>query len=559
MHDIRALPASTLPHRALAILLAVLLGASMLPLTAFADLEERGTQRPDAPGNVQAFLESDGVHVTWDAVADVDGYSVFRSVAKNGPFEIIFDLNAQNLSCLDQDAAPGGTYYYIVISMGPDMKSLPSNVASVTLPPYGQFHVTYDGAGADAGTVPVDYNTYLAGDLVTVPTETPTRIGSEYTFGGWKDFATGEVYQPGDPFTMPEGGITLTALWAEHAVPGNNRLVLDDETLTAGDTVRFTATGDRQDVAGTAGGETRYIPISWTILPLLDGVELPFDPPTSPYRGGAIMGEPGRYYVMVTYDMQYFNICCNEWESMGPDNHDIIAVPFSVRAQVHSLTYLRNYTPEDAFFSPAGNFAAGTEVPLSDIGSVGILQDDYTRDGYRFMGWSADRFASQGVVGDYLMPSEETALYAIWAREHAVTYDGNGADGGTVPTDPLAYVKDDAVTVASDEPTRAGYKFAGWTADHDGNVYRAGDTFAMPEGDARLVARWTPQAAPGPDNNQAAKPGTPANTPKGTQASASKMGFLPKTGDEAAPFALLGIVAALGASGVHVLRKKKQE
>ena len=325
---------------------------------------------------------------------------------------------------------------------------------------WGALHtVTYDGDGADGGIVPVDNNEYVTGEEVPVPSDTPTKIG--YTFGGWLNTLNGQVYQPERIFFMPEEGANLKALWAEHADQGQNTLVIDDDDLIVGDTMTFTATGHRQDVEGSAGGETRFIPVSWTVESVLP--YLPFVN-QHPFTGSYVTSAPGTYTLTAVYVEEFFNICCDTWDPTG--NCVSLSVPFTVRAP-----------------------------------------------------------------GAY-----------------AVVYDGNGHDGGTVPADALSYAKDDAVTVATGEPTKAGHVFAGWKADHDGKVYRAGDTFAMPEGGARLVAQWTPQAAPEPNSNQHAKPGTPV--------ALSKAGFLPKTGDEAVSFVALGALAAAGALGVRSLRKK---
>ena len=322
------------------------------------------------------------------------------------------------------------------------------------------YTVTYDGDGADGGIVPVDNNEYTAYEEVHVPADTPTKTG--YTFGGWLNVLNGQVYQPNNIFYMPEEGAYLKALWAEHADQGQNTLVIDDDDLISGETMTFTATGHRQDVQGSAGGETRFIPVSWTIESVL-----PFLPFANqhPFTGSYVTNAPGTYTLTAVFVEEFYNICCGTWDPTGQCVS--LSAPFTVRAP-----------------------------------------------------------------GAY-----------------AVVYDGNGHDGGTVPVDALAYAKDDAVTVATGEPTKAGHVFAGWKADHDGKVYRAGDTFAMPEGGARLVAQWTPQATPGP-NGQLAKPGTPA--------ALSKAGFLPKTGDEAVPFVLLGVAAAAGALGVRSLRRKAE-
>ena len=415
-----------------------------------------------------------------------------------------------------------------------------------------EYTVTYDGNGADAGTVPVDNGAYLAGDPVNIPAEAPTRTGSGYAFAGWQSSADGHVYQPGDRFAMPEGGITLTALWAKQADKGNNTLVIDDDDLTVGEAVRFTATGDRQEATGDVNGETRYDPVSWTITPLLSN-HMPFTN-QHPFTDSMVMDTPGSYVLTAAFAMRVYDAGMDAWHPMG--DLEMISVPFTVKAEAHPLTYLRNHTPEDAWFAPGGDFAAGDAVQPSDIASVGTVHDDWTREGYRFMGWSTDRSATQGTMDAFDMPDGPLTLYAVWASEYAVTYDGNGHDGGTVPADALAYVKGDAVTVAAGEPTKAGHVFTGWKADHDGKVYRSGDTFAMPEGGARLVAQWTPQTGGGSGENPAG--GSSAGASKGAPASLSKIGFLPKTGDEAVPFVLLGVAAAAGALGVRSLRRRRQ-
>lgn len=354
MHHTRTLPSSSLARGALALLLALLLGLSLLPPTANAEPSAGTDALIDPPGNVQAAVVNDHIELTWDSVGNAERYSVYRSGSSTGPWDLLAD-NLTETSYEDHyNIFPDYPYYYYVTAFYGEAESAPSTIASVTWP------------------APV---------------------------------------------------------------------------------------------------------------------------------------------------------------------------------QTYPLTYVRNYTPEDAWFTPGGDFAEGDPVSPSSAASVGLLHDDYTRSGYRFLGWSTDRSATQGSMAAFNMPNAAVSLYAVWAPEFAVVYDGNGNDGGIVPADAAAYLENETVTVATDEPTRDGYTFAGWTADHDGKVYRAGDTFAMPKGGARLVANWTPKAAGPHDQNQAARPSAPAN--------ASAAGPLPKAGDGAAPLALaLAALAALGSSGALVARRK---
>ena len=84
-----------------------------------------------------------------------------------------------------------------------------------------------------------------------------------------------------------------------------------------------------------------------------------------------------------------------------------------------------------------------------------------------------------------------------------VTYDGNGADGGSV-SDENAYTSGTNVTVLGnvDSPaafTKTGYRFTGWnTADNgSGMAYAAGATFAI-SGNVTLYAQWVADACSAP-------------------------------------------------------------
>jgi uncharacterized repeat protein (TIGR02543 family) len=79
----------------------------------------------------------------------------------------------------------------------------------------------------------------------------------------------------------------------------------------------------------------------------------------------------------------------------------------------------------------------------------------------------------------------------------SVSYNGNGSDGGTVPTDATSYASGANVTVLGNTGTlvRAGYTFAGWNtaANGSGTNYVAGDIFAI-TANTILYARWTPNS-----------------------------------------------------------------
>ena len=74
-----------------------------------------------------------------------------------------------------------------------------------------------------------------------------------------------------------------------------------------------------------------------------------------------------------------------------------------------------------------------------------------------------------------------------------VSYAGNGADGGTLPTDASEYESGDWVVVAENTLTKTGYEFAGWLSSYNGNTYDGDGTagFYMGDEDVTLTAQWT--------------------------------------------------------------------
>ena len=90
------------------------------------------------------------------------------------------------------------------------------------------------------------------------------------------------------------------------------------------------------------------------------------------------------------------------------------------------------------------------------------------RDGYTFIGWSADKQASvpEYQVGDLYNGEGNIKLYAVWregeAATYKITYNANGGEwywGNTVKTEKIpAYI-------SGMSPTRSGYRFYGWSTD----------------------------------------------------------------------------------------------
>jgi uncharacterized repeat protein (TIGR02543 family)/LPXTG-motif cell wall-anchored protein len=78
-----------------------------------------------------------------------------------------------------------------------------------------------------------------------------------------------------------------------------------------------------------------------------------------------------------------------------------------------------------------------------------------------------------------------------------VSYDGNGATGGSAPTDSVQYSSNGIATVIGNQGqsvlTLNGYTFAGWTVNQNGTgqVYQAGGALQLVSSSVTLFAKWS--------------------------------------------------------------------
>lgn len=85
-------------------------------------------------------------------------------------------------------------------------------------------------------------------------------------------------------------------------------------------------------------------------------------------------------------------------------------------------------------------------------------------------------------------------LTALADGAYSVTYDANGANGGTVPVDSAAYNAGDSVAVSANTGSliKTGFIFNGWNTavDGTGTAYAENSVITMPEGNVTLYAQW---------------------------------------------------------------------
>src|SRR5208283_2849861 len=70
----------------------------------------------------------------------------------------------------------------------------------------------------------------------------------------------------------------------------------------------------------------------------------------------------------------------------------------------------------------------------------------------------------------FVMGPSNATLYAVWSLNYNVTYNGNGASGGSVPVDNNSYLQGQTVTVQGNNGglVNTGSYFIGWNTKPDG-------------------------------------------------------------------------------------------
>mgnify|MGYP004649591489 CR=1 FL=1 len=120
---------------------------------------------------------------------------------------------------------------------------------------------------------------------------------------------------------------------------------------------------------------------------------------------------------------------------------------------------------------------------------------DPIREGYTFEGWytATEYKKTNGDQFNFTTETitEDTVLYGkLTPKTYIITYDGNGSDGGTVPT-PQPKTHGTAIILSTNVPTRTGYTFLGWgmTATATAANYQPGDPYSV-DGHITLYAVW---------------------------------------------------------------------
>lgn len=160
-------------------------------------------------------------------------------------------------------------------------------------------------------------------------------------------------------------------------------------------------------------------------------------------------------------------------------------------ADVYSVTYDDNDATSGEVPVDTNTYLPGAEITAK--ANSGTL----AKTGYSFIGWNtaANGSGISYAVGDkFAAGVADLTLYAQWAAEFTVTYDGNGNTGGAVPVDALTYNTGESVTAKTNSGTlvKIGSTFSGWNtaANGSGITYPVSTVFTMGAANVTLYAYW---------------------------------------------------------------------
>jgi uncharacterized repeat protein (TIGR02543 family) len=211
----------------------------------------------------------------------------------------------------------------------------------------------------------------------------------------------------------------------------------------------------------------------------------------------------------------------------------LLDAPRSLATELTSIVSSLPLDSNDVYDEVINNFTNRTGIPLVELTAPGNNPTFYVDDIINIVASATDLDGNISSVEFYKNSTKinetnsspfsfawqpkATGTYDLWAKvidnnsavgvsapitvnvisapAYAVTYDGNGNSGGTVPTANQSYQQNATVTVTDNTGglTKTGYSFAGWNtaADGSGTDYNPGSTFSMGTANVTLYAQWS--------------------------------------------------------------------
>lgn len=429
--------------------------------------------------------------------------------------------------------------YEVVYKNSPTASSESSVTGSINITGGSKtFTLSYNANGGSGAPSTQTYTGTGSSHTFTISKTEPTRNG--YSFEGWSTSSSGSAtYQPGGSISVT-GTTTLYAVWEENDTPVTSITVSasgegDYVTLTAnvspssasnknvtwsvysgsGDVRLSSTTGSSikvypegsgsvtirataQDGSGRYGSDTLYV------------FEMAFNA-----NGGS--GAPSSVlYIDYSSSSNRLEIPSGEpyrsgWEFMGWSTSSSGSPSYDP-----GDTYSVSYSSVRTMYAIWGDYGYlefnrnGGSGSVPSTQSLLIAEDDYdyitipssptpTMSGMEFVGWCTNQSGS-GTMYD---PGDRVdvdcgatvTLYAIYEDPYVtytLTYNANGGSNAPLAQSTNSKTGSATFTLRTNEPTRDGYIFLGWTTNSSGTgtLYQPGGTYSTSNTSTTMYAKW---------------------------------------------------------------------
>ena len=298
-----------------------------------------------------------------------------------------------------------------------------------------KYTITYDANGGEGAPSAVEVH---ADETVNLSSIVPTR--QNYTFAGWseKSDSASAAYQPNDSFTMGNSLVTLFAIWNKNPELTYNA---NGGTFGAYALASYPPAGSLVTLTSTVPKKEGYTFVGWA-------------------------------------------------ESETSTRSDIVSSPYTMPN--HDTVLYAVYEPIKYTVS----VSAASGYSVSGINSAGYMIGEYvefTVSGASPKVYINGMLAQQSADGKYKFEIKDNSSVVVSDSSLAnVIYNANG--GINAPIDMLTYTNGDTAYVKSNQPSRTGYTFSGWSLDKDSGYvqYTGGEGITIIADDVILYAVWEP-------------------------------------------------------------------
>jgi uncharacterized protein (TIGR02145 family)/uncharacterized repeat protein (TIGR02543 family) len=287
------------------------------------------------------------------------------------------------------------------------------------------YKVVYNGNGNDSGTVPVDSNSFIKGKEVTVAGNPGNLYREGHSFSGWNTKAdgTGEMYNAGAKFAMPDSAVTLYVKWTTNPTYS---IVYHSAISTGGDVPETVNADSGMQVSIADSGslyKTGYTFVGWN----------------TKEDGSGKAYKTGDKVVIGTVNIDLYA----QW----------------AKAQ-YTVTYHGNGSTGGTV-PPKTTHLYQTEIVIASSGG------DLEKTGHSFIGWNTDS-AGNGLdyqSGNKIIIDKNIHLFARWIKKkYQIIFSGNGERTSNIP-DATEVEYGAKIDSSSFIISRESYVFDGWFKD----------------------------------------------------------------------------------------------